>query len=796
MTDEVGRLLRAARLRSGLTQEEIAERSGVSVRAISDIERGRVRAPQPRTVEALADAARLTPDERRFLTQTAKSARSRAAEIAPWVAAAQCEPPAGLNDFVGRTDELATLTALAAAAGHAAEGAAAQPVAVLTGPPGVGKSSLAVRAGRSLASGFPGGCLYVDLAEPGEGAALRRLLGALGVGTAEIPPSPADQGRLYRAMLARRPALVLIDNAFDEAQVRPLLATGPGSFTIITSRRVLSGLEGAVWLPLGPFTTTEAADLLATIVGQDRMSAEAGTAEQIAQLCGHLPLALRIAGNRLASRPLWSLGHFVAQLSETRLGGLEAGDLRVVAAFTVSYRQLSGPAALVFRRLALLTGDQLSAEVAAVLADLPIGTARRAVEELADFSLIEPVGSDGGYRVHSLLALFASECLADEESPAEAEATSRRLTGWLLRSATAAGNCFLPAVLQPGPPAPPGPAMAFESRHTALDWLHRHRADWLAALRRAAPDDAWSTEVLALTDAMHWYSDLGVLPEIWPEVFQLGVDVARRLGDRAAEAVQLNLLGWAVGVLLEQREEGLRLHREALAAAKEAGDLVEEGWALFYLATLERITGGTGAAAALAALSAERFGAAPEPLGQHIAWSLVASLEQARGETAAALAIHRRVVEYFRRPEHEPADGTGAVLLGHRLLAYGASLARSQQWAEAMTAYREAIELFRAAGMRSGEARARFGVGDALAGSGDLPAARDELEAATEMLRDSGAGIRRVEAQAELAVVLDQLGERDEAARVRAEALEFCREWDRPELAAVAQRLETAASSH
>lgn len=770
-----------------MTQEELAERSGISVRAISDLERGRARAPQRRTVEALVTAAGLGTTERLLIHRIAKTARTGQAGVLPSFTQALCEPPCAIGDFAGRDAELDWLVALGKDQ--------ATSTAVLTGPPGIGKTSLAIRAGATLSPIFPGGFLFLELdglAEhpPAPTQLLRRLLSALGAEEDQLPQHLDDLVPLYRALQRERPVLVLLDNAADEAQARPLAATMPGSFTIITSRRGLTGLESAAWQTLDGLNAEEAIDLLAGIVGQARIEQEPLAAAQVAELCGRLPLALRIAGNQLASRPRWSIRQLADRLGESRFPALEAGDLRVRAAFDVSYRQLSEQAATVFRRLALVDGE-LSAEVAAVVADLPECVAADAIEELADASLLTPMASDRRYEFHDLLRAFARALLADDPH----EDAQRRFTDWLLTSATKAGLLFVPPTIPPYRTVQEGPVATLETRQQAFTWLQHRQNDWVAALRVAAREQRHDT-VLALTEAMHWYSDLGVAPEIWPEVFELGVSAARAIGSIRDEAVQLNLLGWAVGVLLERREEGVRLCELALAASQEAGEAAEEGWALFYLASLDRSSGDLTAAASTIDKAIERFIAGGDPLGEHIASSAKATLLLAEGRPEEAIDTHRRAVAFFRRPEHRPETGSGAILLAHRLLPLGNALSARREWRAALEVFTEAIGLFREASMRSGEARARYGLGSALSGVGDLEAARDELTAAVKLLRETGAGHLRVRAQRNLAAVLDRLGETELARENRANALEFCLAWDTPETRALAEELRAETGSH
>ncbi|SDX77404.1 NB-ARC domain-containing protein [Amycolatopsis xylanica] len=786
MSPDLAELLRAARRTAGLTQEELAERSGISVRAISDLERGRARAPQRRTVEALVTAAGLGSSERLLIHRIAKTARTGQENALPGFTKALCEPPCAIGDFAGRDAELDWLVELGKDQTTS--------TAVLTGPPGIGKTSLAIRAGATLAPIFPGGFLFLELdglAErpPAPPQLLRRLLGALGVEEDQLPQQLDDLVPLYRALQRERPVLVLLDNAADEAQARPLAATMPGSFTIITSRRGLTGLESAAWQTLDGLDSAEALDLLASIAGQARIDQEPLAAAQVAELCGRLPLALRIAGNQLASRPRWSIRQLADRLGESRFPALEAGDLRVRAAFDVSYRQLSEQAATVFRRLALVDGE-LSAEVAAVVADLPECVAADAIEELADASLLTPMASDQHYEFHDLLHAFARALLADDPH----EDAQRRFTDWLLTSATKAGLHFLPPTIRPHRTVRSAPVAAIGTRQEAFAWLQSRQRDWIAALRVAASEGRHD-DVLALTEAMHWYSDLGVAPEIWPEVFELGVAAARAIGSTRDEAVQLNLLGWAVGVLLERREEGVRLCRLALAASDKAGEHAEAGWSLFYLASLDRSIGDLAAASATIDQAIDRFLAGADPLGEHIARSARATLLLAEGRPDEAIDTHRRAVAFFRRPEHHPETGGGAILLAHRLLPLANALSARQEWEQALAVFTEAVGLFREAGMRSGEARARHGLGSALRGVGDLEAARDELAAAVKLLRETGAGHTRVRAQRDLAAVLDDLGETTQARETRANALEFCLAWGTPETRALAEELRAETGS-
>ncbi|MEU4557508.1 helix-turn-helix domain-containing protein [Actinoplanes sp. NPDC023936] len=420
--------LRRHRHAAGLTMEELAEASGVSARAISDMERGRSAGPQRRTVQALAEALGLTPAEQPPFLAAARAGRKRRGS--PVVPAGRCAPPRPVADFTGRGRELARLAHDAASA----RPGAAAPVVMVSGTAGTGKTALAVQAAHVLGEMFTGGAFFLDLrgmdARPmGAGEALTRLLGALGVRDDEIPVSEADRAGMYRLLLRGRRALVVLDNAADEAQIRPLLpATGP-SLTVITSRRLLAGLEGVHRLNLGPLPAEDAEALLRRILGRRGQEGDADALGEVVELCGRLPLALRIAGNRLNSRPPWTVGHLADRLRDEsrRLDQLVAGDLRVAAAFGLSYARLSAPARVLFRRLSLVAAPDFDARLASALGPPGVEDAiEDALEELVESSLLH-AEVDGRYRFHRLVRLFARQRLVEEE-PAFERHTARRRT--------------------------------------------------------------------------------------------------------------------------------------------------------------------------------------------------------------------------------------------------------------------------------------------------------------------------------------------------------------------------------
>ncbi|MBR7836600.1 helix-turn-helix domain-containing protein, partial [Actinospica durhamensis] len=445
--------LRRLRHAAGLTIEGLAARSGLTDRAISELERGRSRGPQHRTVAALSRALDLDGAGRERLSALARAGRPRP----PAEAATPCALPRAVTHFTGRTSELAALSALTSAGAHGTDPDRPSTV-LLSGQGGIGKTALAVHAARMMRERFPDGQMYLDLrgldSQPLEpGAVLTRLLRALGVREREIAQDLDERGAQYRALLRERALLLLLDNAADEAQVRPLLPdTGAGT-VLLTSRRLLTGLEGVSRLPLAPLQASDSAALLASILAdRDAAGAESGpyrpqpeeALEAVADLCGHLPLALRIAGNRLLTRPAWSTGDLVARLADEkrRLEHLRAGDVRITAAFALSYEQLTDSARALCRRLSLVPGPDFSLELAAVLADDSLDAAEDALDELYELSLLEQRTAER-YAFHDLIRLFAGRRLGEEESQAERDLCFDRMTGWLLEVAAVAGRWFL-----------------------------------------------------------------------------------------------------------------------------------------------------------------------------------------------------------------------------------------------------------------------------------------------------------------------------------------------------------------
>jgi tetratricopeptide (TPR) repeat protein/transcriptional regulator with XRE-family HTH domain len=733
-----GLLLRGHRSDAGLTIEELSAESRVSVRAISDMERGRSRVPQRRTVDALVRALGLPDPAAAALREAARAGR-RAERPAPALA-----PPRTVADFTGRDSELRWLGDLVA---RGADGT----VAVVSGPPGLGKTALMLQAAGRYAESFPDGVLFLDLrgldADPPRPAdLLLRLLTALGVEETHVQGDEQARSAQYRALLSERRSLLLLDNAADEAQVRPLLPGAGATMTIITSRRGLAGLEAVDRLTLPALPRGEAVALLQRIIGAGRAAAEPETAlVGLANACGHLPLALRIAGNRLLSRPDWSIDYLLRRLADQdeRIGLLVAGDLQIAAPFMLSYRQLSPAAARTFRRLSLVPGPDGGLDLAAQVAGLSVRETEAALEELAELGLLQPA-TDGRYRFHDLIRLFARARLAEEETAQARRQAADQMITWLLDAAAAAGRWFGPGGGQPGR----RPATAEE----ASRWLEQESLNWLGALR-AAFAAGRHAEVMAAADALHWFSDRWRQWEPWLEVFQMSAASAEAHGDRRGQAVHLNYVSWAYTTNALRHDLADAPAREALRLAREVGDLSEQGWSWVCRGSAARRRGEAVQAQEAARQALPLFEAAADWDGYSQGLSLLAgSLAQA-GQHRDAIEQYRRLEALLADPGRAPSPLVSDATAGHLHLNIGLSLLALRRWAPAAASFRVALPLVQRSGVRQSEARCRYGLGSALTRLGRVDEARARLRRAVRIARQVGPADLADQALARLAEI-------------------------------------------
>ncbi|MGW1512522.1 helix-turn-helix domain-containing protein [Streptomyces sp. NPDC002394] len=717
-----GTVLRGLRQRDRLTMEELAEASGVSVRAIGDMERGRSLVPQRRTVVALAEGLGLTDDEREALLTTARAARPTRTVAA----AGTVVPPRSVGDFTGREPELALLRE---AAERTPDGKEAS-VWVVSGPPGCGKTTLALKAAADLAEKFPDGCFVVDLhgvdgpVETGE--ALLKLLKALGVSDRRLAKED-HQGRagLLRALLGDRRCLVVLDNARDEGQVRELLPAGGWSLVLVTSRRPLTGLEAVDRLPLAEMGQDEAVDLLRRILGEERADAEAGAVARVAELCGRLPLALRVAGNWLTVRSGWTVDHLVRRLAdeERRLGALAAGDVRVEAAFELSYRQLTGEAARMLRLLSLVPGPDMTAAYGAALTATDVFEAEDVMEELAEAGLLQAAFT-GRYQLHDLLRLFARARLSREEEPAEREAADDRLRAWLLETAVVAGRWYKPKYGAP-PPSWRG-LVPLESAEEARAWLQNEAPSWLAALRGAARRGE-HTRVVETAYAMEWFCDLWVHWGHWPEVFRLAAGAAAALDDPYQRAFHLNCHSWALNSCEQRYREAVEQADEALEHARRAQDVHQQVSALVHAASGYQLLGD-------AHMVADRTLAAvelSEKAGHYEVWPqavrLYGSALRLLGRAEEALTQHQRVMAFLDAPDCPVSGHVADIFRAHTTQALGADCVSLGRWREAAAHLRSAQAQSSRIGVSHREAEQLLLLGEALIELGETGEARHAL---------------------------------------------------------------------
>ncbi|BBH68192.1 hypothetical protein ACTI_48770 [Actinoplanes sp. OR16] len=717
---EFGSHLRGLRQAAGLTMEQLAESSGVSARAISDMERGHSRAPQARTLAALAGGLGVDAGELRRVVQAEKASGAGRPRI--------CELPRAVGDFVGRTRERELVRQQAAG-----EPGRPAPVVVVHGQAGLGKTTLAVRIADEVADEFPDGRFYLDLRgtdpEPLEvGEALLRLLRALEVSPRRIAETDEERSSQLRAVLRDRRCLLVLDNAGSEAQLRPLLPGDSAGLTVVTSRRVLGGLEGVLRIELGALEPAESALLLRGIAEQAALPEAGEAVDAVARLCGHLPLALRIAGTRLATRPSWTASHLQDRLADAdrRLAVLEAGDLGVAAAFALSHAQLSPSAKMLFRRLAHVPGVDFSPEIATVLTDET--EISDTLEDLVDLGLLQQTGFDR-YRFHDLIKLYAGQRLHIEEAAGVRAATRTTMVDWLLRTAIVAGRWFEPAYGRL--PDDWDGLVPLSTLEEAGDWLRDETGNWMGALRAAAADGRHQL-VVDVAEAMHWYSDRTARHAHWYEVYRLSRTAAAHLPDRHQEVTHLNYLSWAATHCVRRPDEGGDIAMDAYRIATELGDVKEQGWALRYAGDAWRNGGQTEralwayrTALRLADEIQDHDGYAQLRPGIAMLLNILGRHEEARAECAAALR------EIDVRPV-APRPALSARTCAHSIAAR--ALVELGEWAEALREAEQALPKAEEFGYAGYLGELRLTMGRARAALGLTEQARPDLAQAVELL--------------------------------------------------------------
>jgi transcriptional regulator with XRE-family HTH domain/tetratricopeptide (TPR) repeat protein len=647
----VGGLLRGLRVSADLTLEALAERSGVSVRTISDIERGVSARPRRATTHALADALGLEGSSRDRLLAAARAPAEAAAGSTTRPGGSGGTAPYRLADFRGRDEEIDRL--VAAATGPDAGPRHAPALVVLSGAPGVGKSSIAVEAAHRIAAGSRPP-LFVDLGGLDDAPAeplhvIQSLLRQL-TGTEGARGDLADATAAWAAATAAQPVVVVLDDAATEAQVRPVMAADPGATVLVTSRRTLAGLAGARHLRVPVLPRRDGVALLEAIVPEaQRVGADL---DELARLCGDLPLALRVAGHRIASQPASTVEDHVRRLRAEgrRLGALVAGDTGVQAAFATSCAHLTPGARDLFRSLALLRGSSFAAPMAGAVLGLGEDAALGLLDELADLGMVETM-SGSRYRLHDLLRLYAAERLHADVDPVEIRRRTERLGRWTLATAAAAGRVFAP---DDAPHPRLGPALAFGSRAAARAWLVTEVDAWFPEYAAAATD---GREALALAAAPHirWFGDRWFEWGRWHELFAVTAELAHRAGDAVLEAEALSDLAFTQHYALWDPAAAVEPARRALDLATASGDDRGRARALSDIgACLEALGDVDGAVASsrLAIAAYEELGLPGAGLNPRVtlARTLLAT------DPAAALTAYEEILERTREPQPGMAE--------------------------------------------------------------------------------------------------------------------------------------------
>jgi DNA-binding SARP family transcriptional activator len=682
--------------------------------------------PGPELQELHQRILRADPELLHTATEPAAPPRARPAQLPPDV-----------SDFTGRDEQVA-----AAVAAVVPEGGTTVPVLAVYGKPGVGKTALAVHVAHRVRSHFPGGQLHVDL--HGHGSApeephevLARFLGALGVPGDAIPAHPAERAALYRSRTADQRVLVVLDNAADEAQVLPLLPGTAGSAVVVTSRAPLTVLPGAHRLALDVLDADACERMLTAILGADRTSEEPTQVAQLAELCGRLPLALRIAAGRLAAQPHWLVRTLVDRLTDERrrLNELSLGGIEVRASLELSRQALPDADAQAFTFLGLLPTAEFGAWALAALLGEPVGEAERRLDTLVQVQLVEYAGRDATgrarYRLHDLIRAYVVE-LADTCGVEERRAATGRLRGaWVAMTAEVARR------LSPRRPPPvpvavePWPVSGAEDLTTdAVTWLESEWRNLVAAVESNVDDETagftWqvAASLSTVLEARGYFDDLRAL--------QLsGLRSAERAGDLQAQAAMRCGLA-AVDHARHELAAARQGYEKSLAMYQEAGDDWGCAHAGHGMAKVLRYTGDIDEALVLSDRASEQFRAVGDELEAALARQTAALVHYERGNWDQAVTLAKSALPVFiERGDRFSECGTWGTL--------GLAMTRQGDAVRGEQHLRRALSIAEDMGLVLYRAYAGGALGDHLVTQGRHAEARALFEAGLEVTRTVGA---------------------------------------------------------
>jgi DNA-binding SARP family transcriptional activator/tetratricopeptide (TPR) repeat protein len=649
--------------------------------------------------------------------------------------------PLDAYGFTGRTGHLAQLDALL---GAASEQPTAMVVCVLSGTAGVGKTTLAVHWAHRVRESFPDGQLYVNLrgfdpsgppTAPAEAA--RGFLDALQVPSGQIPATVEARTGLYRSLLAGQRILIVLDNARDAGQVRPLLPGAPGCLVVVTSRNQLTSLlaaEGARPIRVDLLAADEARDLLAHRLGPDRVAAEPTAVDEVIAGCARLPLALAVAAARAAANPGFSLANLAAELREAPdpLDAFDSDDLatQVRTVFSWSYHTLSAGAARLFRLLGLHPGADIGAPAAASLAGVPASRAHPLLAELTGAHLITE-HTPGRYTFHDLLRAYAAELVHAVDSTAERCTVTHRILDHYLHTAHTAALLLEPR-RDPIRLAPHqlgvAPEELVDPGH-ALDWFNAEYTTLLAAIPHASATGfdshtwqlAWTLTTF-FNRSGHW--------EEFVTAQHMALDAARRLADRTGQAHIHRSLG--LGYAHLGRLDDAHAHlRQALDLTGELGDHTGQANIHHNLAWVLSQQGFSHCALGHARQALDLYSAAGHRAGEARALNAVGWLHTLLGEHQQALTRCQQALTVLQELGDRPGQANTWDSLGHAHHHLG----RHDQ---ATACYQRALDFFQADGDRYHEADVLTHLGDNHHAADDPDSARRTWQQALSILNELG----------------------------------------------------------